>query len=585
MAAANAWGLLLSTFMLGYGLVEVPRGLWYDANVDWCLRYLEFRAPKVKEAMVDAEADLYEAAREIAVASKKVDFDDPLRPFVDRLMEKCPLSLEERTFHEDAEEVNHITADYLRSLHERIIHAVKMNNRSQAQYRFLVLKAFKYQDILTNYRNPERKFKSTVIRVRDDKFKDAKLTALWWWYSWIRPITLRFFSILFMLGSLALIWSESTFQVDSPVLSVPALILQNPDIGNAVLQIVSMSFIVYMCICAYSTLFKVNYFDIHQLVPEHHSDEGSLLFIGSYLCKLTFPLCYNFLNMVRDKDNSVFVRYQGQAVNLTALLGEGYNNWLPLLVLIISVITFLNLHGRIMRLLKLKSYFYEQINPNDVDVSEGRGIIEQERGVEERRARGGAGTLDYSAQGLEAGTRASSRRAGGGGAQSSNVQDLLAKYKSRGVGRSGGGGGRSSAEPLISRSDSNDSTASGNVLGSKKSSPLKGSGLFGMFGAGDGASSSAAGAPGKFQRLEEGSPAGSLSPSTTRSGRKFGVGEGGGAGGKGDAGGAFALGGLSAGFGGTSKGAGASSNSSTAGSQVGAGRSSRPPPKDMFGDL
>ena len=63
MAAANAWGLLLSTVMLGYGLVEVPRGLWYDANVERCLRYLEFRAPKVKEDMVDAEADLYEAAR------------------------------------------------------------------------------------------------------------------------------------------------------------------------------------------------------------------------------------------------------------------------------------------------------------------------------------------------------------------------------------------------------------------------------------------------------------------------------------------------------------------------------------------
>lgn len=65
MAAANAWGLLLSTVMMGYGLVEVPRGLWFDADIDWCLRYTEFTAPGVKEAMVDAEADLYEVARVI----------------------------------------------------------------------------------------------------------------------------------------------------------------------------------------------------------------------------------------------------------------------------------------------------------------------------------------------------------------------------------------------------------------------------------------------------------------------------------------------------------------------------------------
>ncbi|KAJ3035270.1 LMBR1 domain-containing protein 2, partial [Rhizophlyctis rosea] len=482
MAAANAWGLLLSTVMLGYGLVEVPRGLWYDANVARCLRYLEFRAPKVKEAMVDAEADLYEAAREIAVASKKVDFDDPLRPFVDRLMEKCPLSLEERSFHEDAEEVNHITADYLRQLHERIIYAVKMNNRSQAQYRFLIQKAFKYQDILANYTKPDRRFKSIVVRVRDDKLKDQKLQALWWWYTWIRPISLRALSVLLTLASLTLIWSESTFQIERPILSVPALILSNDDVGNAVLQIVSWCFIIYMCACAYSTLFKVNYFDIHQLVPEHHSDEGSMLFIGSYLCKLTFPLCYNFLNMTRDDNNSIFVRYQGHAVNLTALLGEGYNTWLPLLVLIISVITLLNLHGRIMRMLKLKVYFDTKANVNDLDISEGRGIIDQERGVEERKGRGGAPTIDYSAQGLEAGGRSTRRP---GAARSANVNELLAKYKNK----SRGGSARSSEEPLnLGRSDSNESANLGaGVLGSKKSSPLKGSGLFGMFGGGDGA--------------------------------------------------------------------------------------------------
>ncbi len=79
--------------------------------------------------------------------------------------------------------------------------------------------------------------------------------------------------------------------------------------------------ITYMCACTYSSLFKVKFLD-YKLVPEHHSDEGSLLFVGSYLwfvcllykppfilsSRLTFPLSYNFLRMVKDEDNSIFVQ-------------------------------------------------------------------------------------------------------------------------------------------------------------------------------------------------------------------------------------------------------------------------------------
>ncbi|KAJ1561091.1 LMBR1 domain-containing protein 2, partial [Nowakowskiella sp. JEL0078] len=103
MAGANAWGLLLITVMLGYGLVEVPRGLWFMASSKWNLRYLEFQAPKRKEVMVDAEAELFEVAREIALASNRVDHDDALRTYVDRLLKICPLASEERIYEDEEE--------------------------------------------------------------------------------------------------------------------------------------------------------------------------------------------------------------------------------------------------------------------------------------------------------------------------------------------------------------------------------------------------------------------------------------------------------------------------------------------------
>ncbi|KAJ3298081.1 LMBR1 domain-containing protein 2 [Borealophlyctis nickersoniae] len=590
MAAANAWGLLLITVMLGYGLVEIPRGLWYTANAQWCFRYLEFQAPQVKEAVVDAEADLYEVAREIALAAKKVDFDDPLRPFVDKLMEKCPLALEERNLHDDDDIPPTVTGDYLRSLHARIVRAVKVSERTQAQYQFLLQKAYLYQDIISNYQNVERKFKSITLNVPEDRFKKYKLAAYWWWYVWIRPMGMRGLSIILLVASLAVVWSESTFQVESVTLSVPRLLLQSPYISYATLEIVSMSFIVYMCTCAYSTLFNIKVFDIYQMVPEHHTDEGSLLFVGNYLCKLTFPLCYNFLNMLSDEENSVFVQYQGRAASLTPLLGEGYNKWLPVMILVFSIITALNLHGKLLRLFKLKSYFYENISPHGEDIEEGRNIIDQARGVEERRLRGGPSTGGYTGLGAVA-----SRGVAGGrtsGSRGMNAKDLLAKYKSR---------NRDSAEPLnrVGSSVAGEEAGATGGLAGKKSSPFKASNLLGVFGGGGSGADkatgggAAGGGAGKFEMLRDEQYEGlvSGSPPSSRSSRKFGLGFGGATGGTapttgsgGQGGGGFALGGLGSAVGNKSKSA-PSPGPSQAGGSAGGRTAARPPPRDIFGDI
>lgn len=44
----------------------------------------------------------------------------------------------------------------------------------------------------------------------------------------------------------------------------------------------------YMCTCAYTTLMKMKLLNNYVLVPNHHTDEPTLLFIGSYLCRLTY---------------------------------------------------------------------------------------------------------------------------------------------------------------------------------------------------------------------------------------------------------------------------------------------------------
>lgn len=63
MAMANSWGLLLAIIFMGYGLVSVPRKLWYAANVRKELKHLYVRAPRVKEECMDSELEYVDVAK------------------------------------------------------------------------------------------------------------------------------------------------------------------------------------------------------------------------------------------------------------------------------------------------------------------------------------------------------------------------------------------------------------------------------------------------------------------------------------------------------------------------------------------
>lgn len=63
MAMANSWGLLLAIIFMGYGLVAIPRKLWYSANFRKQLKHLYIRAPKVKEECMDSELEYTDIAK------------------------------------------------------------------------------------------------------------------------------------------------------------------------------------------------------------------------------------------------------------------------------------------------------------------------------------------------------------------------------------------------------------------------------------------------------------------------------------------------------------------------------------------
>lgn len=63
MAMANSWGLFLVIVFMGYGLVAVPRRLWFTGNTKRHLRELYAKASRLKEECIDSEMEFNEVAK------------------------------------------------------------------------------------------------------------------------------------------------------------------------------------------------------------------------------------------------------------------------------------------------------------------------------------------------------------------------------------------------------------------------------------------------------------------------------------------------------------------------------------------
>ncbi|KAJ2995915.1 LMBR1 domain-containing protein 2 [Globomyces sp. JEL0801] len=424
---SNAYGLAYLTLMMSVGLVEIPRSLWFNSNVQWKLKYLENEAPSLKEACVDAETEIYEIARIVANVAQRIIPGDPLRPKLDKILERCPLALNERTRLMEEDTSAEYDEKRLALLHGRIKRAQFLLKREQARLKFLEQRAFLYQDMIAAQNHPNQIFESVFWPIKDDQHKPLKTKILWWWLIKVQPIAMKVLSVVCGICSVLVIWSESTFQITGVTMSIPGLILKPDALSYFNIELLVFGFIAYMCTCSYSTLLKLKLLDFYLMVPNHHTDEQTLLFVGAYMCKLIFPLCYNFLNMgglaegkrtpgsskVDYSASPAFIQYFGPAVDMAPLLGNGYNDWIAFVVLILCTIIFLNLHGKILRLCSSNNYFYENIG-EDKNTTEGRQQLEQARTLELRRL------------------QREGRNLASGPPRATNTADLLARYAERG---------------------------------------------------------------------------------------------------------------------------------------------------------
>ncbi|XP_062237824.1 G-protein coupled receptor-associated protein LMBRD2B-like isoform X2 [Platichthys flesus] len=390
ITAANTWGLFLLVLLLGYGLVEIPRSYWLSSSHGYLQAKTYFKAAKMVTEKAEAEENLEDVMREVAVVHAAVRYNHSLRKCVDTILTKCPPEYQEEMGITVENSGDPPTKRALISLHKKVITAVQRHSQTRVQWSILLDQALYLEDVAKSQSSPVRHFVHSFPSAHGHSWIRRFIytpTVEWYWECVLRKGVYRLLAVLLCLLSAAVVWSECTFFSTSPVLSLFAIFIQMAEKQYNYIYIEMACFITifFLCVCVYSTVFRIRFFNYYILVPHHQTDAYSLQFSGMLFCRLTPPLCLNFLGLIhmdsaishQDRIQTSYTSIMG-SMRLLSFISDGFYIYYPMLVLLLCFASFYNLGSRCLNLLGFHQYITDNDLTSDL-VDEGKELIRRER--------------------------------------------------------------------------------------------------------------------------------------------------------------------------------------------------------------
>lgn len=405
VTASNTWGLFVLVLMLGYGLVEVPRSMWNNAKRGHKLSATYFKIAKLSTEKTEAEEALEDVLEEIRRCADKIRYNSPLRPHMDTVLSKCPESTRRslRTTNlDDYEDYGpssspDLSISTLVKLHKKVMRSLQLQKRTQIQWNNLMAQAFSLEEVEENMRDPHCSFKSSQSSSLGLLRVIYTPTVEWYWKCRVQAYFYMGLSLVLMVLSFMVVWSECLFFIKSPVLSLFAVFinLARLNYDYAYIELASILTIAYLCFCAYYSVFKIRILNYYYIAPHHQTNEHSLIFTGMMLCRLTPPMCLNFLGLIH-LDSHVTSGYDIQETSYTKIMGhmdvisiisDGFNIYFPILIVLLCICTYFSLGSRLLSLLGFQQFIGDDDMTSEL-VDEGRELVKRERRKQERKAEG-----------------------------------------------------------------------------------------------------------------------------------------------------------------------------------------------------
>ncbi|GJP29655.1 hypothetical protein CLOM_g19288 [Closterium sp. NIES-68] len=354
IGASNAFALITGALLLGYGLVEIPRGLWCHADLAERHKWLSVRVARVAERLDQAHQELSTAIVIAQATSLQMPRHDPLRPMMEII---DAMACEDASFKASGGQMGENDMDYdadiksMAALRRRLRNAQDNYSRCKTEYCTVVWQALQLEETLHNCYQGTRRYTSYLREPRKGFFAPFLDVAEWWWRCAIRSHVVRAFALLLGLISLAILFAEATLLSQKWVdLSLFSVLVRGAALHGEAVQLIVFVPLVYLCVCTYFSLFKLGMFSFYYLVPGH-TDSVSLLLNCSMVSRYAAPMCYNFLSLIHLRHYNYVSGSVEPLVTVfekrMGVLPESFDRIYPLCMVAWSLLIALNVHHRL----------------------------------------------------------------------------------------------------------------------------------------------------------------------------------------------------------------------------------------------
>ena len=386
VALAYWWGLALAIFLLGHGLVAMPRALLRDASPPRRLRRIQECAPRIHDRLEDAVVALDDVEALVAeLQRRKRNLSSDLQEWVDDLAES---SMRQKNIpghpisHAQAPGV--ITERGLADLTRRLVRARHRKARFLDAWGRLVEAAQTTQAIVDSAGSKRLDIENTR---RSGKRRLRSFTPYTRYLLHYRVIPILRYAVgsFFSLVSICVVWSEMIKLISArrSAISLTVLSLDHSHVRVGLGgQITAAAWLVYLCAAVLTSINQVTVWGNRALVRRNTYGESACWY-ASQVAKLTVPLTYHYLTFLPTSvyDRTAFYQFLGKLVDLTPL-GRWFSRLLPTLILLPVCITLFGLYGRVRRVLGFSTFD----DDTDTEVPEngrrswreGQDLIERE---------------------------------------------------------------------------------------------------------------------------------------------------------------------------------------------------------------
>jgi hypothetical protein len=408
MALAYAFGLIVAIGLMGHGLVALPRKLFKNASVSGRLRSLQMQAPKTKDKLDDATESLMSLENTvIQLKQRKTGTSKDLQDWIDELADTTPLPDPRPGTAAAVTSTNVaiptvITERYLADLTRKLKRARHKKARFVTEWTNLCQKAQDAQKILDAASSKQLDFgrdRSTFMK----RLQFLTPSLRYHLYANVAPYLRMAISGFLAIASIMLIWSEVVRSFAPRISFINLTVVHHPNSDQGKVgfagQVIAAFWLLYMDACALYAISDVKVWGNRALVKRQTYAESACWY-SLQVAKLTVPLSYNFITMLREDvyKETMFFKFLGQLINLTPL-GEGFSAFFPCFLLLPVIATVFNLYGKVKNVFGFGILEDESDdNPSGFGTGgwrEGRSLIEREL---QSRSEGG-GTVGLAARG------------------------------------------------------------------------------------------------------------------------------------------------------------------------------------------